>query len=57
MFQSILYAFLLILVSSTYNYMEDTRYELKNREILYNKWDHIQVEPIVYNKRMFRIQH
>jgi hypothetical protein len=45
----ILYAFMLILASAINIYMDDSRYEQYNREILYNKWEKIQVDkPIVY---------
>jgi hypothetical protein len=54
MIRYILYVCMLALVSSVYNYMEDNKYTLYNREILYNKWENIKVEPIVHTSRKFR---
>jgi hypothetical protein len=45
----ILYAFLLILASAINVYIDNNNYELYKREILYNKWEKIQLdEQLIY---------
>lgn len=51
MLRFILYTFLTIIVGSTYNTILDTNYKQYNREIIYNKWEHIQEKPVVYYLR------
>lgn len=45
----ILYAFLLILASAINIYMDDNRYNLSNKEIVFNKWENIYIKNKKYN--------
>lgn len=45
MFRYILYAFMLVIARTSYDAVENASYDLYNREILYNKWEHFDSNP------------
>lgn len=44
MIRYILFALFAVIVASTYNIVLDNNYELYNREIIYNKWEKIDIK-------------